>query len=136
MTDHAFKVNASASFEGEAQVEVVASDVEYEATVSLNISTRIVGIKQSKGTVDLVCYPNPFTDLIHVNLNLASGYSGPVSLQIYDMAGRKAVSHFTVKLSGGEGSLEMGLGELPRGYYMLKVEAGTENHTLLINRQY
>ena len=85
--------------------------------------------------MELICYPNPFTDLIHVDMNLASGYSGPVSLQVFDMAGRKAAVHFTAQLSGGEGSMNVELGDLPRGYYMLKVQADSENHTLLINRQ-
>ncbi len=135
MNDQVLKVIASASFEGEAPVEVVATDGEFEASVSLMISTQIVGIEKEQVKAELIAYPNPFTDLIHVDLNLASGYSGPVALEVYDMAGRKLVTHFTTQLSGGEGALNMELGELPCGYYMLKFQAGSENHTLLINRQ-
>jgi len=135
VNDQVLKVIASASFEGEAPVEVVATDGEFEASVSLMISTQIVGIEKEQVKAELIAYPNPFTDLIHVDLNLASGYSGPVALEVYDMAGRKLVTHFTTQLSGGEGALNMELGELPCGYYMLKFQAGSENHTLLINRQ-
>ncbi len=136
VTDNVLKVNASASFEGESDVTVVASDGEFEASSGFKVTSNITGIHaNSNGGEAISFYPNPFTDLVNLDLNLESGYSGQVSIEVYNMAGMLVSSRNSDKLTGGRGSVSIDMSGDPSGYYILKVNAGGETLSVVLNKQ-
>jgi PKD repeat protein len=92
-----------------------------------NITIKnLVGIDGQELSSGLMVYPNPFSDLIQVELNLME--NSPVSFGFYDLAGRLMFTrNFT---AGGAGarqfSLPMNSSELPNGVYVLSIEAGAQ----------
>ncbi|MCK4750460.1 MAG: DUF362 domain-containing protein, partial [Bacteroidales bacterium] len=83
VTDNVLKVNASVAFEGEANVTVVASDGEFEASAGFKMTSNITGIRTNRNGGEAISfYPNPFTDLVNLDLTLESGYTGMVSIQV------------------------------------------------------
>jgi hypothetical protein len=135
VADHVLKVNASAAFTGEVDVTVVASDGEYEASTPFKVTSNIVGTSVDRIPKGIGCYPNPFTDLLCVDLNLESGFTGPVVVSVYNMAGMNVMTHVSGSVTGGKGALAIDLGGEPRGYYILKVETGGETHSMVLNKQ-
>ncbi len=129
------KVKATAAFEGEADATVTASDGQTEASVTFKVSTQIVGISGNGAEEAVNCYPNPFTDLLHMDLDLPSGYSGPVMIRVYNMAGVNILTRSTDHLVGGKGSAKLNMSGNPRGHYLLQVEAGGEKHTIILNKK-
>ena len=67
-------------------------------------------------TIVVHCYPNPFTDEIHISFE--AGYSGTGEIGIYDVLGRKVFSETVVAENGNEIILNP---KLPAGVYVLKV---------------
>jgi hypothetical protein len=128
------KVNASAEFTGEVDVTVVASDGEFEASAAFKVTANIVGIPERGRSARLSCYPNPFTDLLSLDVHLESGYTGPFVVQVYNMAGMNVLTLASGRLKGGNGTLTVDMGGEPRGYYILKVEAGGETHTMVLHK--
>jgi len=133
--DHILKVNATGSFEGEAEVSVVASDGQHEATASFKVTSSITGILSMYRQTELRCYPNPFTDFLNVELDLESGYTGPVEIQVNNMAGMMVAKHTTEWISGGQGSMLVDLTGEPGGIYILQVRAGSNINTITLNKQ-
>lgn len=74
-------------------------------------------IKQAcTATERISAYPNPTTDFIRLNM---MGYTGPVSLAIFDMTGNKAMEkQITVS---GSGLLELNIQELTGTDYLIKI---------------
>jgi hypothetical protein len=134
ITEQVLKVHASASFEGEAEVELIASDGEFEARVSFKITSDIVGIHRNRAEEEVTCYPNPCSDLLYVNLNLKSAYTGMADVAIHDMSGKSVVSFHDIYLSGGMGSMSLEMSGVPRGMYVLKVRAGKEQQSLVLSK--
>jgi hypothetical protein len=130
------KVHATESFEGEAEVTVTATDGEFEAQVSFKVNRTVIGMEKTQLAGDPVrCYPNPFTDLVQGEVNLASGYSGPFTVQLVDLAGRQVASLQEGLLSGGFGTFTVEMGDQPMGLYILRLRAGDEVHTQILTRK-
>ncbi len=83
----------------------------------------------------LRCYPNPVTDLLNVKLDLESGYTGPVTIRVCNMAGMMVVSMPSGSVTGGVGTLSIDLGNQPQGQYLLEVSTGIATITAIINKQ-
>jgi len=135
VADQVLKVNATATFTGEADVTVTATDGEFDANVDFKVTHDATGIKSVFSSEELKCYPNPVTDLIHVDLNLESGYSGAFTVQVYNMAGKIVKTQSAGFVSGGTGSVSLNLGAEPHGTYLLEVSVGGTVKTLVINKQ-
>ena len=129
------KVMASADFEGEAEVTIVASDGKSEASATFKVTSGIVGVSVSDLKAALNCYPNPVTDQLHVELNLGTGYTGPVAIRLYNMAGIHILTHFSGSLTGGTGSYSLDMAGKPAGQYILQLDAGGKKHSVIINRK-
>ncbi len=129
------KVNASAAFEGSADVTVLASDGEFNASTSFQITSNIVGVAGDGISGEISCYPNPFTDLLSVHLDLHSGYSGPVFIQVYNMAGIQVMTQSPVLLVGGNGTVSLDMSGESRGQYILNLSTVDENHSMVIHKQ-
>jgi hypothetical protein len=128
------KVNASATIAGSAEVSVSASDGQYEASVSFHVSTGALGIPRRAVNGQISCYPNPSAGLLHVETNLKSDYTGPVTLTLYNLAGASVITRDAEFLNGGKGTMSLNLAELPRGQYILRLRAGEELHSRFISK--
>lgn len=135
VTDHVLKVNATEAFEGEADVTVVASDGEFEASTGFKVTRDVTGIPvHNQETRRVRCYPNPFTDLVHLEVNLESVHDGPVAIRVYNMAGMLIYTHPAETLSGGHAVITLELEGEPKGIYILEMEAGGDTHSILLNK--
>lgn len=80
-----------------------------------------LSVKELSTTV-VQCYPNPFTDEIHISFE--AGYSGTEEIGIYDVLGRKVFS-MSCHLVEGENNITI-CPNLPTGIYVLKLEGYTQ----------
>jgi len=135
VTENALIVNASASYTGEADVTVTASDGEFEASVVFKVTTNITGISRETDEPGFHAYPNPASDLLYLDMNLASGYTGEGLVQVYNMAGTRCLIRQQARLTGGTGTVTLDLADLPAGSYIIQLSAGGGNHSLVINKQ-
>lgn len=135
VTDNVLTVNASAAFDGAVEATVTASDGEFDISISFHITASITGKSEIGTDAEISCYPNPFSDLLYLDLNLASGFTGPVVIKVYNMAGMNVLTHTSWKLVGGNGELSIDLGDKPDGNYLLQIAAGAEIHSVIINKQ-
>ncbi|MEM7110347.1 MAG: DUF5689 domain-containing protein, partial [Bacteroidota bacterium] len=71
-----------------------------------------------EGEVEIVAYPNPFTEVL--DLNLITEDDNPRHIKLYNTLGLEVYSH---KTEGYEGSLNLtlDLGYLPHGLYIMKI---------------
>jgi len=83
----------------------------------------------------LTCYPNPFIDMLHADIDLRGDYTGPVTFNVYGLDGRVVLSLETGHLAGGTGTLSADLGGLPAGTYLLEVRAGELRLTETVIKQ-
>ena len=89
---------------------------EYSHTIAINNNS------QSSGGMEFITFPNPFTEKLNLTLNNIS--EGNVTIEVYDLSGRKHYSNvqFAVK-----DSLTLDLGSLSvlnRGIYIIHVQNG------------
>jgi len=130
MAGNELKASASSSFEGEALVTVTATDGEYEASTSFKMTAEITGISRGERNEEITYYPNPVKQVLHIKLNLKSGYTGPVSFHLINMAGMEVLGQVSDHVAGGTGSISLDLSNETGAYYILKVNAGGEYHAL------
>jgi hypothetical protein len=75
--------------------------------------------------MELITFPNPFTEKLNLTLNNVS--EGNVTIEVYDLSGRK---HYTqTTLSGGQGTLSIdlsSLANLAKGVYIVNIKNGNE----------
>ena len=65
-------------------------------------------------------YPNPASDLLHVNWY--SETAGPASIQLTDLTGRKVAAYTTSSVQG-KNTFDLPLQKLSSGMYLLKLES-------------
>ncbi|MBP6303258.1 MAG: T9SS type A sorting domain-containing protein [Bacteroidia bacterium] len=89
---------------------------EYSRTIAINHNG------QSMGRIELITFPNPFTEQLNLTLNNVS--EGNITIEVYDLSGRK---HYSNVQFAGQGSLTLdlsGLSILNRGVYIIHVQNG------------
>ncbi len=80
------------------------------------------------------CYPNHFRDMVYLETDLPSGYAGPATIQVCNMAGALIWSRSEDHFTGGEETLIIDLSGEPAGSYLFTVIAGEEQHTVLMSK--
>ena len=94
-------------------------EFEYSKIIAVSNS------KQGNGVTIEAINPNPFTEKLNLTLNNVS--EGNVTIEVYDMSGRK---HYTqTTLSGGQGTLSIdlsSLANLAKGVYIVNIRNGNE----------
>ena len=73
-------------------------------------------------TATLDIYPNPATEVVNVELNLTS--RSDVEIYILDLNGKMVKQVKYDKLSANTESVELRIGNLPRGAYVINMVAG------------
>ena len=134
--DAALKVIATEQFEGEAEVTVTAGDGEFEAIVTFRVTRSVIGTGTDRWPESPIrCYPNPYSDLLQAEVELGSGYTGAVTIQLFDLAGKQVASLQDARISGGFGSFTLEMGDQPAGHYILRLRAGEEEHSMILTRR-
>ena len=128
-------VHASAVFEGQADVSVTASDGLTEVTADFQISCNITGIEKRVSGQGLECYPNPFSSMLNLKLDLSPGMNDDMALEIYSMSGACLKSQKIHGFYGEQGVISLDLGGLPEGSYVLKLQAGHDRFTRVISKK-
>jgi hypothetical protein len=79
-------------------------------------------------------YPNPATDLVHLNVSLANG--GQVSIGLTDMLGKTAGKTIDKYVGSGTSEMTYDVSVLPAGTYLLKVTtpAGTDVQKIQVSK--
>jgi hypothetical protein len=94
---------------------------EFEYSKTIAVSNN----KQGNGVTIEAINPNPFTEKLNLTLNNVS--EGNVTIEVYDLSGRK---HYTqTTLSSGQGTLSIdlsSLSNLAKGVYIVNIKNGNE----------
>jgi len=69
-------------------------------------------------------YPNPFNPSTKIAFSLPDGFTGNVTLKIYDIAGREIESLINTQLSGGLHDVVWNAAKYTSGIYFYKLQAG------------
>jgi hypothetical protein len=132
-TDNVLTVNATEEFSGESVVEVVATDGEFEASVTFTVTRDDTGTGVSgNGTTVLRCYPNPFNDMVNIE---PAGVLEEVTLTVYDLSGRILKSRTAGRIGGSSGAVSLDLGDYPEGTYLLQVQAEGFDATFMLYKR-
>jgi hypothetical protein len=110
-----------------AQKDVAGTSFTHNNDVTLVIARKqylgvdqTVSVKTVDGNLGLEAYPNPFADVL--NLNISSLNSNNASVQIIDITG-KEVFVKSVSLQQGVTSLALNTSALANGVYFVKVSS-------------
>ncbi|MDX1909640.1 MAG: PKD domain-containing protein [Bacteroidia bacterium] len=77
-------------------------------------------IDRDQLATEVVVAPNPSNDIFHLNISLSQ--AAPLSVQVFDTNGRLLISRHMGNIQ--ETSLDLSLGHLPKGVYLLQINAG------------
>jgi len=69
-------------------------------------------------------YPNPFNPSTKIAFSLPDGFTGNVTLKIYDIAGREIESLINTQMAGGLHDVVWNAGKYTSGIYFYKLQAG------------
>jgi hypothetical protein len=87
-----------------------------------------IGINNVQNTVTaLQLYPNPATDKLHAIFSTAG--NGHVRISLTDMPGREVAVIINKDLSAGGQQVDLSTADIPRGLYLLKLQADGETIT-------
>ena len=84
--------------------------------VAEEISAVEAHISQSS---KLMIYPNPTTNII--NIESVDGYLNIASVQLFDLKGRNVLQQYSNGTNAYNGSLELGVSDLPNGLYAYEI---------------
>ncbi len=79
---------------------------------------------ETRDNVNTHIYPNPTSDVVNIEFNLASAAS--VGINIYDINGRLMIAHPATSYSTGDQSEKVSLGSLNSGNYFLRLTINNE----------
>jgi Secretion system C-terminal sorting domain len=78
-----------------------------------------VNVDENKATVEVAMYPNPTNDVVNLNFNVVR--SGPVSLEVYDLAGKQVDKLNIGARMKGQHTYQFSVAGYPAGSYMVSL---------------
>ena len=81
------------------------------------------------------CYPNPFTNQVHVKLSFQSSPGSGAVIRVFDMSGKLVLKQISNKLVKGEGEEILNLGDRPSGTYVIQVDMGSERQSMIVQKK-
>lgn len=98
------------------------------------MTTGINNYSSSSGTgqIKLSTFPNPFAESTTINFSIPE--MGKVTLEVFDIHGKKIISLLDGNISAGNHSVKMNSSELPQGIYFceLKTPLGNKTNKLVV----
>ncbi len=107
------------NFQAKAGSPVLNASYWYDPTGVKGLST---------GAETLYCYPNPFTGLTYINVDIKSQTS--LRASVYDLSGKLVRELYNGAAMPGLTTLEFDASDLPAGIFIGRVETG--NHTFTV----
>ena len=78
-------------------------------------------------------YPNPFTEMVNLKINVEQ--SSALNYQLFDTKGALIISK-TIQVEKGANTLSInGLNDLPAGIYLLKMDNGTNHYNTKLQKE-
>lgn len=87
-----------------------------------------IGMAENKSVESIAMYPNPSSDQITIELNMAA--SSDVSISIFDITGRMVLSVTEGNFAYGSNSIQADISKLYKGVYFVVVQAQKQTHNL------
>lgn len=118
---------------GEYTVMLVASnqcfaDTAYNTyVVDRDNTTSINEISVQNGLINI--YPNPATDVVHLEFNTSERLDENMNLDIFDASGRLVIQKQLSETSGDQVK-QINVGELTKGVYLLKLNDGKNQYAV------
>jgi hypothetical protein len=81
-----------------------------------------VSMNQPANNLEMEVYPNPATTIVYIGLNMP--VKKEVRIDVFDFSGRLLISQQTGQLPAGHSEVEINIGELTEGTYLLQCSAG------------
>ncbi|MFH0755985.1 MAG: DUF362 domain-containing protein [Bacteroidota bacterium] len=117
------QVWAGLGFTGEAMVELSATDGEYTASITFKVSwIGTVAINAFELGPGVVCYPNPFNDVLYIEIDRGGQTSVPATLAIYNLKGQLMQSQFIQLAADQMTTTRMILDQGSAGLYIVEVK--------------
>ncbi len=79
---------------------------------------------------EIKIFPNPFTELLTVNINAKE--DGKLKIELYSILGAKVIQDITFLYFSGISEIPIDLSELPEGMYFIRVIYTVNNESKLI----
>lgn len=83
--------------------------------------------------MELQAFPNPVTDVVTIQYDHPKGMN--VSLQLYNLFGRKVAERMLPDVLKGEQMTRLDLSMLPDGIYLLQVITGSSAGSIIIEKK-
>jgi hypothetical protein len=103
------------------RVQFIADNYDQRDGFALRYFT-LAGIEENSGIEDLSVYPNPATDYLHIQFNVAE--STDITCKLMDATG-KVLSQETIHAFSGENTHSIQTSSLATGFYMLEIDTPT-----------
>lgn len=99
----------------------------------ITLGDNIVGVSEINNN-DLSVYPNPFSDVINVQLDLTN--NAEVAINVYDALGRVVSSVSAKEYAAGPHNVTVNTGSLENGVYVVRLESNNEvlNQEVMIKK--
>ena len=94
--------------------------------------TTTTNLFSPENSFSFTAFPNPTTE--SVTVQYSSSYAGPLSIDLFDVHSRR-VRRIEARKQAGQFSGVVELGELPRGWYLIRVAEGKKTGAVPILRQ-
>ncbi|MEN8228917.1 MAG: sugar-binding protein [Bacteroidota bacterium] len=129
------EVNAGTGYKGTTNVELVASDGEFEAKIVFKVFRNITSRDdRSIVEVNFRCYPNPSTGLLYVELDAGGMMSGDGMVEVYNLDGRKVVAEIIKGVTGGRSVVSLDLSGVLSGYYIVELRLNGVIYSRIIHK--
>ena len=109
-------------FISEGTISVPEFEIEENQFATIYMGDfNFVGVNEIEIVNDLRVFPNPTTD--YCNISFSKTSSEPVSIEIYDIRGRKLKAISGIGGGTGDFNHRINVQDLPAGYYLLKLRS-------------
>ena len=93
----------------------------------INVKASTVSVKAVVTKEEIIVFPNPLTDRLRVDIN--SSVTSTFDIKLYDLKGSLIKNLNRATLKSGENIIDLELGSIKAGTYMLVVESGNKKFT-------
>ncbi|PID92904.1 MAG: hypothetical protein CSA96_01175, partial [Bacteroidetes bacterium] len=104
ITESTLKVKALSSFGEQATVTVEADNGISTATAAFQVSFEPLGLGNRTQREALLCFPNPVSDQLNIEMNLESAYTGLAEIEVFTLNGMLIQQQNGLILIAGKGN--------------------------------